>query len=371
MILVLWAADGVAALAASARALAPAFAAAALLWPLWRGVPARADRRTHFYDYDFARNVFRAAPPGSVVVAKKDVQLYDLWHFQTVQGWRPDLKIVAAGLAGSPWYRAGWRRVDPDLAVSSLAAPEGWSALGAGGRAVLATQDVELPPAVAAAARPRGILLAVSPASLGDEGRSWPLVTRRGPMHYDETQDFFVADLIDEMSIASYRLGLELQKNGRPADAALRFNDAWSMNWLFPEIPVFLGYMAAVDGCWAEAETDGTLAGILFGRKLALADAYRGLPELKASIRRQAADSATQHGVTLEKLGRRDDAAAEYRRAIALAPLAQAYYDLAVLAWGRDWAAAEQNLSEAVRLDPNHADARRFLEILRSRGAKR
>lgn len=371
-VLVFWAADGVAALAGLAgarRAVAPAFAAAALLWPLWRGVPARADRRAHFYNYDFARNVFRASPPGAVVVAKKDVQLYALWHFQTVQGLRPDLKIVAAGLAGSPWYQAGWRRVDPDLQVSSLAAPEGWAALGAGGRAVVATQDVELPSAVTASARPRGIVMAVLPPTLDNDARNWDLVSRRGPMHDGSAQDFFVTDLIDELAIASYRLGLDFQKSGHPADAAIRFNDAWRMSWLFPEIPVFLGYMAAVEGRWADAENYGGLADGLFAKKLALADEYRGLPALKAGIRRQAAESATQHGVTLEKLGRRDDAAASYRRAIALTPLAQAYYDLAVLEWGHNWAAAQEDLSEAVRLDPNHADARRYLELLRRRAS--
>src|SRR6202021_4329011 len=100
-------------------------------------------------------------------------------------------------------------------------------------------------------------------------------------------------------------------------------------------------------------------------RKLAWADEYRALPGLKASVRRQAAESATTHGVTLEKLGRRDEAAAEYRRALALFPLAQAHYDLAVLAWGHDWPSAEENLAEAVRLDPGHAEARRYLEQLR------
>jgi tetratricopeptide (TPR) repeat protein len=367
--LVFWAADGVAALAGTARVLAPAFAAAALLWPLWRGVPARADRRWHLYSYDFARDVFRASPPGSVVVAKKDVQIYALWHYQTVQGWRPDLKIVAEGLAGSPWYRAGWRRVDPDLALSSLAVPEGWSALAAGGRAVLATQDAELPASVAAAARARGVLLAVSPAAPGDEGSAWDLISRRGPMHYDEAPDFFTADLIDELAVASYRRGLELQKGGRAAAAEIRFDDAWRMNWIFPEIPVFLGYMAALDGRWGEAEGMDAAADGLFARKLALADDYRALPDLKVSIRRAAAEGATQHGVTLEKLGRRDEAAAMYRRALALFPLAQAHYDLAVLSWGQDWAATEENLAETLRLDPGHADARRYLELLKRRAS--
>ncbi|HXS99751.1 MAG TPA: DUF2723 domain-containing protein [Elusimicrobiota bacterium] len=368
-VLVFWAADGVAALAGASRAAAPAFAAAALLWPAWRGVPARENRRSHFYDYDFARNVFRAAPPGAVVVAKKDVQLYALWHFQTVQGLRPDLKIVAAGLAGSPWYQAGWRRADPSLPVTSLLVPEGWAALGAGGRAVVATQDVELPAPVAAAARARGVVLAVLPPSLGNDARNWDLVSRRGRMHEDEAPDFFVSDLVDENSIASYRLGLDFQKAGKPGEAETRFNDAWRMNWVFPEVPVFLGYMAAVSGRWAEAENFGALADGLFARKLKLADEYRALPALKASILRQAAENATQHGVALEKLGRRDEAAAMYRRAIALTPIAQAYFDLAVLAWGHDWTAAQEDLAEAVRLDPNHADARRYLDLLRRRAS--
>ncbi len=365
--LVFWAADGVAALASSSRALAPAFALAALLWPLWRGVPARQYRREHLYAYDFARNVFRAAPPGAVVVAKKDVQLYALWHYQQVQGWRPDLKIVAQGLAGSPWYQADWRRRDPDLAVSSLAVPEGWSALAAGGRAVLATQDAEVPGPVAAAARGRGLLQALSPAAPSDEGGQWDLVVRRGPQHDGETPDFFTSDLIEESAIASYRRGLELQKAGRPVEAAARFDDAWRMDWVFPDVAVFRGYMAAEAGRWAEAESEDALADLLFARKLGLAADYRALPDLAASIRRQAADSATQHGVTLEKLGRRDEAEAAYRRALALFPLAQTRYNLAVLAWGRDWGAVEENLSEALRLDPNRADARRYLELLRSR----
>ncbi|MFI5347262.1 MAG: protein O-mannosyl-transferase family [Elusimicrobiota bacterium] len=368
VVLVFWAADGVAALASAGPAAAPAFAAAALLWPLWRGVPGRADRRSHFYNYDFARNVFAAAPPGAVVVAKKDVQLYALWHYQTVQGWRPDLKIVAQGLAGSAWYIADWRRRDPTLAVSSLAAPEGWAALAGGGRPVLATQDAELPPAVAASAVARGILVAASPIAGGGEESAWDFVSRRGPMHYGETPDFFTSDLIDELAVASYRRGLDLHKRGRGAEATVRFDDAWRMNWVFPEVPSYLGYMAAVDSRWGEAESLDAAAVDLYARKLALADDYRALPDLKAAIRRSAAETSTQHGVTLEKLGRRDEAAASYRRALALFPLAQAHYDLAVLAWGRDWAAVEENLSEAVRLDPNHAEARRYLALLRSHG---
>jgi tetratricopeptide (TPR) repeat protein len=369
--LVFWAAEGAAALAASSRVLAPALATVALLWPLWRGVPARQDRREHFYAYDFARNVLRAAPRDAVVVAKKDAQLYALWHYQGVQGLRPDLKIVAQGLAGSPWYRAGWRRRDPSLAVSALTSAAGWDALAAGGRAVYATQDADLPGTLAASARGRGLLMAVSPSAAGDEGGQWEFIVRRGPHHYGETPDFFTSDLIEELSVASYRRGLELQKQGRLAEAELRLNDAWRMEWLFPDVPQFLGYMSAVAGRWAEAESLSAAADAAFARKLALADEFRSLPDLMATIRRQAAESATQHGVTLEKLGRRDEAESADRRALTLFPLAQTRYNLAVLSWNRDWHAVEENLVEALRLDPSHAQSRLMLERLRARGAAR
>lgn len=368
--LVFWAADGAAALGASSRALAPALAAAALLWPLWRGVPARQDRREHLYDYDFARNVFRAAPPGAVVVAKKDVQLYALWHYQGVQGLRPDLRIVAQGLAGSPWYQADWRRRDPSLPVSALGSASGWAALGAGGRPVYATQDAELPPQVAAVARSRAVLAAVVPSAPGDEGGQWDLVVRRGPYRYGETPDFFTSDLIEELSAASYRRGVELQKLGRSAEAVVRLDDAWRMEWLSPDVPLFLAYISAVNGRWAEAEATGAVTDSLFARKLALADEFRALPDLKATIRREAAEAATQRGVTLEKLGRRDEAEAADRRALALFPLAQTRYNMAVLAWGRDPGAVQENLSEALRLDPGHAAARALLQRLSAASAR-
>ena len=58
---------------------------------------------------------------------------------------------------------------------------------------------------------------------------------------------------------------------------------------------------------------------------------------------------------------------AHYRRALALQPLAETRFNLAVLAWGHDWPAAEDHLSEALRLDPGHAAAAKYLAALRAR----
>ncbi len=366
VVFVFWAAQGAAASAAAAAWAPAACAAAALAWPLWQGVPARMDRRWSLRGYDYARAVFDAAPPGAVVIAKKDVPLYALWHHQALHGWRPDVRVVAQGLADSPWYQADWRRRDPAFPLVGLREPRGWGALALAGP-LYATQDVELPAAVAAGARPRGLLQALSPGAPEDDGSLWETLPLRGVMRYDAAEDFFAADLIDAYAAASYRRGLRQHALGRAAEARASLERAWALEWDFPEVPLFLGYLSSLESRWAEAAGVYDLAGELFRRKLALADAYRGLPDLKASIRRQAAEAATHRGVVAEKTGDRDGAAAFYARALALQPLAQTRYNMAVLAWGRDWPAVESNLAEALRLDPGHADARRYLAALRAR----
>jgi len=357
-VLLFWLAAGVPAGAFRALALA-----AVLAWPLARAVPARMDRRFHFHSLDFAANVLRAAPPGSVVVAKKDVPLYALWHYQTVAGRRPDVRVVSQGLAGAAWYQAGWRRRDRSLSVSSLARVEGWSALGIGAP-LLATQDAEPPEAAAAAAVPRGLLQYVS----GTQGPlPEELLVRRGARRVEDAPDFFTRDLIEGYSAASYRSALHHQKRGRRADAELALSRAWAADWSFPDVPLFLGYVQATAGRLPEAAASYMLAERLFDEKLALAARYRALPDMISSLRRQAADASTHTGVALEKLGDRAGAEARYRRALALSPSAEAHFNLAVLAWGRDWAAAEAHLVEAVRLEPGHAQARKYLAALRAR----
>ena len=368
-ILLFWFAGGIGALGAAAwRPLVAAILVAA--WPLTRGVPSRLDRREHFHSCDFAANVFRAAPPGSVVVAKKDVQVYALWHYQVAQGRRRDLRLIAQGLAGSPWYQADWRRREKSVLVSNLSAPEGWAALGAAGTPLLMTYDAEPPAAVAQAVKPRGLLQAVSGVD-GDDGAQRALLVRRGARHAEQGSDLFTSDLIEGYGLAFYREALHLQRESANVEAERALVLGWTTNWNFPDIPLFLGYVQASAGRMSEAAATYALADGLFAEKLSLAERYRSLPALLSAIRSQAAETATHHGVVLEKLGDKAGAESQYRHALALFPLAQTRYNLAVLAWGVDWAVVEENLSEALRLDPNHADARKYLAALRARGAAR
>lgn len=367
-VLLFWLAGGAGALSKRGAAWAWAAPALTLCWGLQRGVPARMDRREHFAAGDFAADVFRAAPPGSIVVAKKDVQLYALWHRQTVEGKRPDLRVVSQGLAGSSWYQAGWRRRDPGLPLARLAEPAGWAALGAMGAPVLATQDADPPGPLADAAAARGPLRALSGAA-ADADALEPLMLRRGPRSVERAPDFFTRDLIESRAAAGYREGLSLHRAGNAAGAERALTRAWADSWDFPDAPFYVGFLQASAGRYAEAARTYELADRLFAEKLELARRYRALPEVVAAVRRQAAEAVTHRGVALEKLGDKPGAESCYRRALSLFPLAQTHYDLAALFWGRDRAVVEENLAEALRLDPSHADARRFLGLLRRRGS--
>lgn len=372
-VLLFWLAEGVAAAGARAAWAPAALAAAALAWGAARGGAEKLVKREHFAAPDFAAGALRSVPPGAVLVAKKDVQLYALWQAQAA-GRRPDVRVVSQGLAGSDWYRADWRRRDPRLPVGSLREPAGWERLAAAGP-LFATPDAEPPAPLQAAASARGLVVALPfagakpDAAAADAAREFLFL--RGAARRGDAPDFFTGDLLESRALAAYRDGLRLHAQGRMAEAEARLLAAWALNGSFPEAALFLGFVRASGGRFAEAAEAYEASEAEYREKLELAARYRALPEVLSSIRRQAAEACTHLGVSLEKLGRLDAAASAYARALALTPLAQTRYNLAVLAWGKDWGAVEENLSEALRLDPNHADARRYLEQLQKRTQRR
>lgn len=363
LVLVLWAAEGLAPLSALPR-WAQAVAAVALGAGLFSGGRFETNmRRWHLYDYDYARNVMRCAPLGATIVAKKDVQLYSLWHHQGVLGLRPDLKLVSQGLAGSPWYQAGLRRAHPGFFIGPLRDAEQWKRLVAADAPVLATPDAEVPDEVYAAGRPRALLAALSP--LPPAPWLWELLVRRGRFSYEGAPDFFASDLIDSHAQAAQREGAFLGKSGPSPEAARLLMRAWSWHWVFPEPVVFLGYLAFQSGDLAGARGYYETAVEVYARMLALGAEYRALPEVMAALRRGSADAWSQLGAIRERL--KDPKGAEecYARSLALQPTARARYNLAVLYWGRDWDRVVSELEEAVRLEPGNPQTTGYLEAAR------
>ncbi|MDD5655710.1 MAG: DUF2723 domain-containing protein [Elusimicrobia bacterium] len=373
LILAFWAAEAVGVAAERfrpGRAAAWALCALLAIVPLWRGRAARMDRRWHLFSYDYARNVMLSAPPGSTLAAKKDVQLYTLWHYQRVQGWRPDLRLIAQGLAGSPWYQADWRRRG-DVYVGPLRDAQGWRTLAKLDAPFFATMDSEVPSELAAAARGRGLLYSWNDEAPAVNDGLWALVARRGRYEYEGQPDFFTSDIVGNYAQARYQAGRDLYAAGAAQAAEDAFRQAWAWQWNFPEPANFLGYMFFVKGDYAAAGRYYSWAGRFGERTLELAERYRSLPDLKAAVRRSAADVFMQLGVVAEKAGAAAAAQGYYRRSLELAASAQVHYNLAVLFWSRDPARAGLELQEALRLDPNHPEARRYLAVLRARGSER
>ncbi|HBL16022.1 MAG: hypothetical protein A2X36_07755 [Elusimicrobia bacterium GWA2_69_24] len=371
-LLCVWAAEGALALKGSlpsAAALIPAvLPVLVLIQPFAGGRWTEMDRRWNLLGHDYPRNVLRSAPPGSIVVAKKDVQIFGLWDAHRVAGLRPEVGIVAQGLAHSPWYQRSIARLDaPGAALGRLDTAEEWGRFTqANAGKVYATTDVELPPGVTIGP-PSGLLSPLFPAE-GADAAPWEFLIRRGEYRYDARPDFFTADLVEAYAVSRYRLGAQFLERGDAAAARRCLREALAMKALFPEAASYLAFLDYRGGDFAAAVRSYELADGLYAETLELARRYHTLPDAVRGIAGAAADVRLNLGVAYEKLGRPADAERMYRGAIELRPDgARGHFNIAVLYWNKDWPTVAAELEAALRLDPGNEETRRYLTAARSR----
>ncbi len=325
-------------------------------------------RRYLFAAEDYASDVMRSAPPGSAVVAKKDVQLFSLWYLQSVKGLRPDLKIVAQGLSGAPWYNASKKLYRPDLALFNLntggeAAWKAFAAANPGG--VYATMDTELPGQVPA--RPRGVLNEVFPAKEPAAADPWVFYSfSRLGLHY---RDFFDRDLGTSYAQALVSAAAKKSASGALGeDAVKELRLASLLDADVPDAPLYEGFYYSSRGDWASARSSFKASADIYERLLTLSDEYSSLPSLKQSLASSSAYAWLNYGVALEKSGDKQGAENAYVFAAGRNPrLADAHYNLAILYWNRDWARVRAELEETVRLNPLNIQAARYLQQIRAR----
>ncbi|MGC8838710.1 MAG: protein O-mannosyl-transferase family [Anaerolineae bacterium] len=123
---------GMAALAASVACRA------ALAFP-------QMDLREDWEAWQYGQEILAEAPPGALVLAVGDRQVFTLWYFRYGVRERPDLAVVTPNLWPYGWYRETVRRTHPDLAPGSDPLPEDLGGLVrevlATGRPVVATEE--------------------------------------------------------------------------------------------------------------------------------------------------------------------------------------------------------------------------------------
>ncbi|MBI4056233.1 MAG: DUF2723 domain-containing protein [Elusimicrobia bacterium] len=329
-------------------------------------------RRWNFLAQDYAHNVLSSLPPQSLVVARKDVPLFSLWHQQVLLKNNSSIPLLAQGLSGTPWYQDNFNRqygIGKPISLKQND-PESWektqSLLS---RRVFATHDTELPNFMNTA--PYGLVAEIQSSTPLQE--PWPLYVLRGNDRYEEQTDFFSSDLVEAYALGWYRQAAfhithpsPKEKQGN-IDRALYL--AWGIKKEFPEIPLSLGILESNRGHWPSAAHFFRRSTQLYERQRIQTEAYHSLPALKDSVRSSSALAYLNLGVSLEKQGKKEEAEKMYQEALERNPqLAEAHYNTAILYWNRDWNRVLEELRETLRLDPNHLRARQALGQVERRG---
>ncbi|MGH7434089.1 MAG: protein O-mannosyl-transferase family, partial [Polyangiaceae bacterium] len=112
------------------RHLVDAAAALLLLAPLpWRF--GALDRHGSTLVRSYGAEILRAAPPGALLVTKGDLITNTVRYLQSVEGVRPDVKVVDQELLGYGWQRARLEKAHPEVVIPGArympGAPDGFT----------------------------------------------------------------------------------------------------------------------------------------------------------------------------------------------------------------------------------------------------
>jgi hypothetical protein len=342
----------------------------------------RSSKRWSLYARDYVENVFRSTPRNGIIVFHEDVQLFSLWQAQLVKRRRPDISIVALGLAGSPWYwdmMARWNvAMAPEVAPRQ---PGGWeklvreAALAPGmPRPVLVGYETEVQDIPVEKRLSRGFVFELRtmepPPSLLVTPVLPAFCLYRGLSSFGRTPDFFSSDLLADAARAHIAWAVRATTLNRFDEAFWYLKRAEALDPNFVEPYAYHAYAAFKKGDFAEAYR---LYGQALRKHAAVLDnarRYRSLPAVVQGVRSDMAASAVSAGACAERLGRVDEARRHYETALEVHPTAQAHYNMAVTYWGRDWSRVIAHLEAALRLDPKMTEAAGYLESARRRATE-
>lgn len=331
----------------------------------------RTNKRDNFYMRDYLVNLFRSAPSRSAVVLHKDVQVFSTWAAQLADRKRMDLGVIPTGLSGSPWYwemKKKWPTgLTPEVTLKSK---EGWEqmAILADNRMVLAGYDVDVP---ALGVSPHGLLMQVAARQRIEAGYLLSdLFVYRGRYQYEKTPDFFSTDLIGDHAKAHHRQGLQAMNEGRYAEADWFFARALVIDPTMGRAAADRGYLAYMQNQFGTAREYQGQAVRLYEQTVEKAREYKSLPDLVSAVKGDLSSAHLNLGVSCEKDGDLEAARNHYLEAGNVFPNAQAHYNMAVTYWNKDWNKVQEHLEASLRVNPQFADAAKFLQVARAKAGK-
>lgn len=340
-----------------------------IVWNAWAHAP-RGVKRWNLYARDYSVNFLRTAAPGSLGVAREDVQLFSFWERAGVARARPDVTVAAQGLAASPWYHAMMAAQNQRVALGPLQSAADWTRWVENnpGRALWISGEVNMaaggPPAVSWGLP---LYLRDLPAAAAATDPLRDFYIYRGNYRQTEAPDFFSSHLATEYALASLRQGSDALRARDWPRARDFFQRAGSLDPEAPSAATNLGFVFFSQGDYAKADPAYARASALYDDMLRRAETYNALRPVKAQLREDAAQVWVYRGVSAERQGRVDQSRQAYAQALRLNPRsAQAHYNYAVTHWNKDWNQVVRSLEEAVALEPQNSQYAMYLARARA-----
>lgn len=342
----------------------------------------KLNKRQNFYAYDYTVNIFRSVPDKSVVVIKEDVQLFSCFYRKFVDKIRPQVHIIAKGLAGSVWYQEMYKNyllssgLPNNVFISLLETEESFSkfvqANFSNGYGIYIAPDVEVVETNLFKFTPIGLVRKVEfkdNESMLELNRILFLFDEiyifRGKYTYDLNWEFFSSDIIEDYSKSLLNLGhWFVTKNILAQQIEKVYYLAIYMYPILPFPYLDLGYIFFSKNMYDKSLIYYDVGTKVCSNYLFLAKKYKTSNDTVEYIKSQLAMFYLHLGVNWERLGNLYNAVECYNKSLQYNPYyVDAYYNLAVVYWRKqDWDKVRYYLSQVLRLHPQHREARYYIE---------
>ena len=375
LIFFIWVYAGLAQLAEKRKLPVAALCAAFAVFNLYQNLP-ELNKRVNFIAYDFAKNILRSAPPDSIVVMKKDVQLFALWNMQYVEHSRPDLAIVPQGLSNSEWFKKPWVKLHPGTAIGLLESSYDWQLFMEAnrGKSVYFSGDAAYNKPAGYTEASTGLLNRVITGSPNpSDGVLLDYIyPYRGEYLYTAYKEFFTPDLIEDYARANMWTGMSYIGGKQYKNARKYLYKAVSLKPMIPQAWSYIAYTYFDEGDKLSAKTAYSETVKQYAAYLELARQFNTTEEMYQNFSREYSDALIAYGVTLNDLGETQPALNEYGRAIEVYPNnPRAYYNRSVLYWKLgQWDRVVADLENTVRLEPSFTQAAAYLQNARMKLAQ-
>jgi tetratricopeptide (TPR) repeat protein len=326
------------------------------------------NKRYNFIAYDYSKNVFRSLPNDSVVVSKKDVQLFLLWDRQLAEKNRLDLCVISQGLSGSFWYIESWRKMHPGLFIGPLNNQADWKYLVENNkREVYFTMEADYSRIDKFLEEPNGLTSRITKEYATKNNADILLnyiYPYRGKYNYTAYREFFSPDIIEDYALGYLYLGQYYLNRKEFEKARDCFKKALAMKPLFPLVLNYTGYTYFEEGKNERAIEEYTVAISQYRTIIKMTYDFNSLPDVREGLTRELSDLYLSLGVCCEKIGKDNECLNAYQSAIDIFPMqAKAHFNKSVIYWKRgDWQQVIKELETALKIDPNYREAAYYLQ---------